>query len=175
MVRVHDLPFTPLIQAGAIRQRIAEMGRQLSHDLRHDRPLFIGILNGAFMFAADLMREIPIESEITFVKLASYSGMNSTGRVRNMLGLDRDIAGRTVVIVEDIIDTGNTLHSFLPDLNGLGPARILIATLLFKRAAFEHNFEINYVGFEVPNDFLVGYGLDYDGIGRNLRDIYVRK
>lgn len=174
VIRLHDLNFRTYIPSETIRQRIREMAAKLNHDLKHEKPLFIGILNGVFVFASELMQELTIECEITFVKLSSYNGTSSTGAVKKIIGLNNDLRGRNVVIIEDIIDTGNTVKEFLQHLKTLHPESIRVATLLFKPDALENDLEINYIGFKVPNEFLVGFGLDYDGLGRNLRDIYVR-
>lgn len=174
VIRLHDLNFRTYIPSETIRQRIREMAAKLNHDLKHEKPLFIGILNGVFVFASELMQELTIECEITFVKLSSYNGTSSTGEVKKIIGLNNDLRGRNVVILEDIIDTGNTVKEFLQHLKTLHPESIRVATLLFKPDALENDLEINYIGFKVPNEFLVGFGLDYDGFGRNLRDIYVR-
>jgi hypoxanthine phosphoribosyltransferase len=174
VVRVNDLEFRSYISNDAIQERVKEIAKQINEDLKKESPLFIGILNGSFMFAADLMREVTIKSEITFVKLASYSGTESTGEVVTKIGLEKSVKDRVVVIVEDIIDSGKTISELLQILNKQRPAKIILATLLYKPAAMQYNFKIDYIGFEVPNDFLVGYGLDYDGLGRNLKDIYVK-
>lgn len=174
VVRVNDFDFRPFISHAMIQQRIKEIAAQINHDLAKEKPLFIGILNGSFMFAADLMRELSIKSEITFVKLSSYDGTQSTGEVITRIGLDKPVKGRTVVVVEDIIDTGKTIHEMLKVLKAGKAGRIIIATLLLKPDALQYDIKVDYVGFKVPNDFLVGYGLDYDGLGRNLRDIYVK-
>ncbi len=174
VVRVNDLDFRPFISHSMIQQRISEIAMQMNHDLKDAQPLFLGILNGSFMFAADLMKEVSIKSEITFVKLASYEGLESSGDVITRLGLEKSVKGRTVVIVEDIIDTGKTMFEVLRVLKKEKAGRIIIAALLLKPDALQHKIEVDYIGFKVPNDFLVGYGLDYDGLGRNLKDIYVK-
>jgi hypoxanthine phosphoribosyltransferase len=174
VVRVNDLDFRPFISDQDIQNRIRQMAAQINHDLKNDEPLFIGILNGSFMFAADLMKEVNIKSEITFVKMASYNGLQSSGEVKTRIGLEKSVKGRTVVIVEDIIDSGKTMQEILEFLRKENPDRIIIATLLLKPDAVQYPVEVDYVGFKVPNDFLVGYGLDYDGLGRNLKDIYVK-
>ncbi|MEO6168433.1 MAG: hypoxanthine phosphoribosyltransferase [Chitinophagales bacterium] len=174
VIRLHDLNFLPYIPSETIRQRIKEMAAKLNHDLRHEKPLFIGILNGVFVFAGQLMQELDIDCEITFVKLSSYNGTSSTGEVKKIIGLNTDLKGRNVVILEDIIDTGKTVAEFLQHLKSFHPETVRVATLLFKPDALENDLEINYIGFKVPNEFLVGFGLDYDGLGRNLKDIYVK-
>lgn len=174
VIRLHDLQFRTYIPAEVIRQRIREMAAVMNRDLKHEKPLFIGILNGVFMFAGELMQELTIESEITFVKLSSYNGTSSTGKVKTVIGLNVELKGRNVIILDDIIDTGKTISEFLEQLKSQGADTVRIATLLFKPGALEHDLEINYIGFKVPNEFLVGFGLDYDGLGRNLRSIYVK-
>ncbi|MCY7410038.1 MAG: hypoxanthine phosphoribosyltransferase [Chitinophagales bacterium] len=174
VVRVNDLEFRSYISNEMIQTRVKEIAQRINADLKNESPLFIGILNGSFMFAADLMKEVTIKSEITFVKLASYSGTESTGEVLTRIGLEKSVTGRTIVIVEDIIDSGKTIFEMLEILKKQKPARVIIATLLLKPAALLYKFNVEYIGFEVPNDFLVGYGLDYDGLGRNLKDIYVK-
>mgnify|MGYP000431814887 CR=1 FL=1 len=147
----------------------------LMEHLKGKKPLLLGVLNGSFIFAADLMRMLTIESEVSFVKMASYEGTSSTGSVKKLLGLNEDIKGRTVVIVEDIVDSGLTMERMLEYLKEFNPAEIHICTLLLKPDNLKRKLDIEYVAMEIPNDFIVGYGLDYDGLGRNLRDIYVVK
>ena len=172
IIQVRDKKFQPFLKADEIKEQILRMAGEISTDYDGKRPLFIAILNGSFMFAADLFREISIEAEICFIKLASYKGTRSTGNVITSIGLDESIKGRHVVIIEDIIDTGKTLHAFLPQLIDQQPASLKIAALLNKPTAMVHPLEINYLGFSVPDKFLVGYGLDYDGLGRNISEIY---
>ena len=172
-IKLHDKTFDSYISEDTIQARIRELAAQIDRDYAGKRaPLFIGILNGAFMFAADLFKNLTIEAEISFIKLASYSGTKSTGRVITAIGLDQDLIGRDVIIVEDIVDTGKTLAEFLPQLQHNQPASLRIATLLHKPEATQFDLTLDYVGFAIPNKFVVGYGLDYDGIGRNLREIY---
>ena len=144
----------------------------ISKDYAGRRPLFISILNGSFMFAADLFKQLSIEAELCFIKLASYKGLKSSGNVVTSIGLEDDLFGKEVIIVEDIVDTGKTLHNFLPKLQHQQPKSLKIATLLHKSEATEYPLELNYIGFDIPNKFVVGYGLDYDGLGRNLKEIY---
>ena len=173
IIKVNDKLFTPYIDATTISKRIKELAQKLNEDYAGKRPIFIAILNGSFMFAADLFKEINIETEICFIKLASYKGTKSTGNVITSIGLDEPLEGRHVIIIEDIVDTGNTLHKFLPQLYNQQPATLKIASLLHKPEALEHkDVIIDYLGFNVPNKFLLGYGLDYDGLGRNLSEIY---
>jgi hypoxanthine phosphoribosyltransferase len=153
-------------------QRVAEMAQQLNTDLQNDRPLFIAILNGSFIFAADLFRQLTMPAEISFIKLKSYEGVRSTGQVTTAIGLDADLHGRTVVILEDIVDTGKTLYEFLPQLHRQQPRKLLIAALLVKSSSLQYPLQIDYLGFSAPDQFLLGYGLDYNGLGRNLKAIY---
>ena len=171
-VKIHDKEFRISIPAKEIQQRITTLGRQISNDFEEKRPLFIAVLNGSFLFAADLLKNVSCECEITFVRVSSYAGTKSTGQVRNLVGLNDNIEGRSVILVEDIVDTGDTAVYLINELRKERPAEIKIASLLLKPKALKHALTVDYTGFEVPNDFLVGYGLDYDGLGRNLNDIY---
>jgi hypoxanthine phosphoribosyltransferase len=164
--------FIPFIAEDQIQQRVYEMAEQLNKDLKNERPLFIAILNGSFIFAADIFKHLTIEAEISFIKLASYKGTKSSGNVITSIGLDADLYNRTVVILEDIVDTGKTLSEFLPQINHQQPRKLLIAALLIKPSAIKYPVKIDYLGFSVPDKFLLGYGLDYDGLGRNLKAIY---
>ncbi len=152
--------------------QIDKLANQINSDYKDKCPLFIAILNGSFMFAADLFKELTIEAEICFIKLASYKGTKSTGNVITSIGLDEPLKDRHIIIVEDIVDTGKTLHDFLPQLINQQPASLKIAALLHKPEALLFPLTIDYLGFNVPNKFLLGYGLDYDGLGRNLKEIY---
>ena len=171
-IKVHDRWFTVYLSEEAIQAKVAELAQQINRDYEGRRPLFIAILNGAFMFAADLFKHLTINAEICFIKLVSYKGMRSTGHVTTAIGLDQDIFNRDVVIVEDIVDTGKTLGLFLPKLQHQQPATLQIASLLHKPEATKHPLNLAYTGFTIPNKFVVGYGLDYDGLGRNLKEIY---
>ena len=172
VIQVHDKKFQPYIGVQQLQERIREIAAALSNDLKGKKPLFIAILNGSFMFAADVFKNLTIEAEISFIKLVSYKGTKSTGNVVTSIGLDEDLYGRTVVILEDIVDTGKTLSQFLPQLEHQQPEKLLIASLLTKPEAMKYPIKIDYLGFSVPNKFLLGYGLDYDGLGRNLPEIY---
>ena len=172
VITIKDKQFELFIEQEVIELEIKRISEQINADLKGKNPIFLAVLNGSFMFAGELMKEVTIASEITFVRLASYSGTSSTIHVKEVLGLNESIEGREVVIVEDIVDSGNTMTSLLMELNKLKPAGIRIATLLFKPAALVNKIDIDYVALEIPNDFIVGYGLDYDGYGRNLKDIY---
>jgi hypoxanthine phosphoribosyltransferase len=169
---VHDKSFGIYLSEEKILQRVKEIATTISKDYAGRRPLFIAILNGSFMFAADLFKHLTIEAELCFIKLASYKGLKSSGNVVTSIGLEDDLFGKEVIIVEDIVDTGKTLHNFLPKLHHQQPKSLKIATLLHKSEATEYPLELNYVGFDIPNKFVVGYGLDYDGLGRNLKEIY---
>lgn len=172
IIQVTDKKFKPYIEAQQLHEQIANLAKRLNEDYAGKRPLFIAILNGSFMFASDLFKELTIEAEICFIKLASYKGTKSTGNVITSIGLDEPLKDRHVVIIEDIVDTGKTLHAFLPQLINQQPASLKIAVLLHKPDAMEYPLTIDYLGFIVPNKFLLGYGLDYDGLGRNLKEIY---
>lgn len=171
-IKVKDKEFKLSITAVEIDQAIQNMADKVNKDLKDKNPLFLVVLNGAFIFAADFYRKITIESEITFVKLASYSGTSSTSDVKELIGLNERLKGRIVVILEDIIDTGTTMMFLKKKLEYLGVEKVLLAALLFKPNAFREDYRIDYLGMEIPNEFIVGYGLDYDGFGRNYPDIY---
>ena len=171
-IKVHDKSFETYLSEQDIQEKIKELAAAINRDYADKRPLFIAILNGSFMFAADLFKHINIDAEICFIKLVSYKGMRSTGHVTTAIGLDQDLFGRDVVIVEDIVDTGKTLGLFLPKLQHQQPASLKITALLHKPDATKHKLDLHYTGFTIPNKFVVGYGLDYDGLGRNLKEIY---
>jgi hypoxanthine phosphoribosyltransferase len=172
VIQVIDKKFKPYLSAAEISARVKSVAAQINKDYEGKKPIFIAILNGSFMFASDLFKEITVEAEICFIKLASYKGTKSTGNVITSIGLDEPLEGRHVIIIEDIVDTGNTLNKFLPQLYNQQPASLKIAALLHKPEALEHPINIDYLGFSVPNIFLLGFGLDYDGLGRNLAEIY---
>jgi hypoxanthine phosphoribosyltransferase len=171
-IHVHDKQFETYLPETAIQERVREMAAAINSDFSGKRPLFIAILNGSFMFAADLFRHLTIEAELCFIKLASYKGMKSSGKVVTSIGLEEDIFGKDIIIVEDIVDTGKTLHDFLPKLQHQQPRSLKIAALLHKSEATTYPLHIDYIGFDIPDKFVVGYGLDYDGLGRNLKEIY---
>lgn len=172
VVKVHDKTFDIYLSEETILNRIKEMAAVINKDYAGKRPFFIAILNGSFMFASDLFKQLSIDAELCFIKLASYKGMKSSGNVVTSIGLDDDLYGKDVVIVEDIVDTGKTLHNFLPRLLHQQPRSLKIATLLHKSAATQFHLTLDYIGFDIPDKFVVGYGLDYDGLGRNLKEIY---
>jgi hypoxanthine phosphoribosyltransferase len=171
-IQLHGKTFNTYLPEQEIQQQVKRIAGQLDEDYRNKRPLFIAILNGSFMFAADLFKYLTIDAEISFIKLASYKGMKSSGNVITAIGLEMDLFDRDVVIVEDIVDTGKTLHQFLPKLDHQQPKSMKIASLLHKPEATQYPLQIDYLGFSIPNKFVVGYGLDYDGLGRNYKEIY---
>lgn len=170
-VTVHDKTFVPYLSADEIKTRVQALGAEISQDYQGKCPLIIAVLNGSFVFASDLFRSLSIEAEISFIKLASYRGTSSSGHVVTAIGLDESLHGRDVILLEDIIDTGKTLHSFLPEIVQRQPASLKIATFLSKPQALQYEIHADYVGFEIPNRFVVGYGLDYDGLGRNIPEL----
>ena len=171
-IKVKDKRFRVSLPEAEILEAVQRVADRINHDMEGKDPLFLSVLNGAFMFTADLMKRITLPSEIQFVKLASYQGMASTGEVKQLVGLNQSLEGRTVVIVEDIVDTGLSMKRLLEALAPLHPAEVHIATLLLKPEKLKVPLDIAYAALEIPNDFIVGYGLDYDGYGRNLKDIY---
>lgn len=173
IVTLKDKQFKPYINSEQIEVAVKKVAQQINTDLKNELPLFIAVLNGSFMFAADLMKQIEIPCEISFVKMASYHGTESTGKVNELIGLNQNIEGRTVVVIEDIVDTGNTIEKLTSMLKDKKVKSFKIATALFKPSVYKKDIKIDYVGIEIPNDFVVGYGLDYDGLGRNLKDILV--
>ena len=172
-ISIHDKEFQPYLSAAELDAAVAGLAARLSADYAGRRPLFVVVLTGGFMFAADLLKHYQGECEIVFIRVASYEGTSSTGVVQEVLGLREEIQGRDIILVEDIVDTGTTMHHLLPTLQGKGPASVEIATLFFKPESLRHDIALRYVAKEIPNDFVVGYGLDYDGLGRNLPDVYV--
>ncbi len=172
-IQVEDKEFQCFIEYEQIKKRIRLLGIQLNVDYENRKPVFIGVLNGSFIFLSDLMKEVNIPAEIHFIKVASYKNDSSTGFVKDIIGLNIDLKGRDVVIVEDIVDSGVTLQHIMKQIKAHEPASIAICTLLLKPKALKVDLgEIPYVGFEISNEFVVGYGLDYNGLGRNLKDIY---
>lgn len=172
MIRLHDKHFVPFINSETLQSRISDLSKQVANDLGDIKPLFVGILNGSFMFVSDFLKNYPNDCELSFIKLASYVGTESSQQVRTLFGLDEDLTGRTVVILEDIVDTGHTLEEINHIFKKKGVERLLIATLFFKPESYKKTMPIDYTGFEIPNKFIVGFGLDYDGLGRNLPQIY---
>jgi hypoxanthine phosphoribosyltransferase len=167
-----DKVFTKYLGADEIQAAIRTLAARINTDMESKVPVFIVVLNGAFIFAADLLKKVKIDCEIAFVKLSSYQGMESSGEVKEVIGLDISLKGRTVIIIEDIVDTGLTLNKFLEQVWKMEPADVKIAACLLKPDAFKMSFPVDYLCFSIPNEFVVGYGLDYDGLGRNSSDIY---
>jgi adenylate kinase len=175
-IQLHDKRFVPFISKEQIDDYVQQLTKQLAKDIEPDEvPIFIGILNGSFMFAADFVRKYPHDCHITFVKMASYEGVNSTGKIKHLVGINEDLEGKTVVILEDIIDTGNTLSEIYDIFRDKNVKQLKIATLFFKPEVFKKDLHIDYIGKSIEDKFIVGYGLDYDGLGRNLPDIYKLK
>ena len=172
IVTIKDKTFKTSIPEAEIKQRVKELAQKISKDMEGKNPLLLGVLNGSFIFAADLLREMTIPCEVSFVKLASYQGVTSTGKVHEVLGINEDLAGRDVVIVEDIVDTGRTMKQMIESLGTRNPASVHICTLFVKPEKLEEKLDIEYAAFSIPNDFIVGYGLDYDHQGRQLKEIY---
>jgi hypoxanthine phosphoribosyltransferase len=175
IVKIKDKTFETSISAEEIAKRVKELAQQLSKDFEGKNPLFLAVLNGSFIFAADLMREITIQCEISFVKLASYQGTTSTGKIKEVIGINEDLSGRTVVIVEDIVESGLTMKRMIETLGTRNPASVHICTLFVKREKLQVDLDIEYAAFSIPNAFIVGYGLDYDQQGRHLKEVYSLK
>jgi len=175
-IKLHDKVFKPYITKDKIAKYVQYLAKMIAKDLgENETPIFIGILNGSFMFAADFVREYPHNCHITFVKLASYNGINSSGKIKHLVGLNEDLEGKTVIILEDIIDTGNTLEEIYRIFKDKKVKELKIATLFFKPDVFRKSLPIDYIGLSIDDKFIVGYGLDYDGLGRSLSDIYQLK
>jgi hypoxanthine phosphoribosyltransferase len=172
IIQVKDLKFEPFLTEDQISGAVRDLGEAITSEYAGKNPIFIAILNGSYVFVADLLRSCDIACELSFVKLSSYDGLESSGKIETKIGLTQDLKDRHVVILEDIIDTGRTVHHFLKDVTAMGPASVRLAVLLVKPEALEYPLDIDYVGFEIPNKFVVGYGLDYDEAGRNLSAIY---
>ena len=171
-IKIKDKSFRVFMQETDIKQRVKALAEQMSKDLEGKNPIFLAVLNGAFIFAADLLREMTIPCEISFVKLASYQGTTSTGKVKEVFGVNENLSGRTVVIVEDIVESGQTMKQMIESLGTRNPESVRICTLFFKPEKLKEDLNLDYVAFRIPDDFIVGYGLDYDGLGRELKDVY---
>ncbi len=171
-MRIKDREFDQFISEAAIAERVQMLAQQIDRDYADEPPVLVAVLNGAFVFTADLVRRLSIPAEVTFIKVKSYQEMQSTGQHKEFIGLEVPIRNRPVIIVEDIVDSGNTIRYLTQQFSEQAPRSIAVASLLFKPQALVHDLKLDYVGFEIPNDFVVGYGLDYDGLGRNLRSIY---
>ena len=175
VVKIKDKSFETSITEAEITPRVKAVAEQINHDMAGKNPLLLAVLNGAFVFAADLMRELTIPCEISFVKLASYQGVTSSGTVKEVIGINENLAGRTIIIVEDIVESGLTMKRMIESIGTRNPASVHICTLLLKPDRLQVPLDIEYVAFSIPNDFILGYGLDYDQQGRQLRDIYTLK
>ena len=172
IVKIKDKSFRVSIPEAEIKNRVKLLAQQMSKDLEGKNPFFLAVLNGSFVFAADLMREMTIPCEISFVKLASYQGTTSTGKIKEVIGINEDLSGRTVVIVEDIVESGQTMKRMIESLGTRNPASVQICTLFFKPEKLKEDLTLDYVAFRIPDDFILGYGLDYDQQGRGLKDVY---
>lgn len=175
MIHLHDKTFVPYISSEEIQFAIENLAKKMDDDFFEETPIFIGILNGSFMFFSDLMKQYRGMCEVSFVKVASYEGTQSTQNVKQLIGINENLEGKTVVIVEDIIDTGNTIEELKKILKDKNVKHLKIATLFFKPEAYKKDIKIDYIGIRIPNKFIVGYGLDYNGLGRNLPDVYELK
>ena len=175
MIQLHDKQFVPFISAEEIDFAIQKMVTQIEADFVDEFPVFIGVLNGSFMVVSDFVKSYTKPCEVSFVKMASYSGMASTNEVKELIGLNQDLAGRSVVIIEDIIDTGHTIVELKELFKKQNLKHFKIATLFFKPEAYKKDVKIDYIGIQIPNKFIVGFGLDYDGLGRNLPEVYQLK
>lgn len=174
-IKLKDKTFVPYLDAQKIQEEVKKIATQINTDYHDKNPVFLCILSGSFMFCSDLVKNFCGDCEITFVRMSSYEGTQSTGNITTLMGIVEDIKDRHVIIIEDIVDTGNTLSKFIPEALSLQPASLKVCSLLVKPEALQDKVKVDYVGFSIPNDFIVGYGLDYDGLGRNLQDIYVIK
>lgn len=175
MIQLHDKHFVPFISAEEIEFAIKNMAKEMDDDFFDEQPIFIGVLNGSFMVLSDLMKHYRGMCEVNFVKMSSYEGMETTNKVNELIGLNQDLTGKTVVVVEDIVDTGNTIEVLKDILKSKNVKHFKIATLFFKPEAYKKDIKLDYVGIRIPNKFIVGFGLDYDGLGRNLPEVYQLK
>jgi hypoxanthine phosphoribosyltransferase len=173
-IQIHDKNFKKYISSAKIQKAVADIAKKINKDFKGGKPVFLSVLNGSFMFTADLLKKVNIECEVSFVKIASYSGTKS-GKINTLIGLNGILKNRSVIILEDIVDSGNTIEKIIFELKKYKPAQIKIATMFFKPGSYKKKIPLDYIGMEVPNDFIVGYGLDYNGLGRNLSDIYKLK
>ncbi len=172
MIQLHDKKFEPFISAEEINTQLKRLGEEVAADMQGEVPVFVGVLNGAFMVVSDFVKHYTAPCEVSFVKVASYEGMGTTGEVKQLIGLNQNLEGRSVGIIEDIVDTGNTVEELVKMFSQAGVKQLKLATLFFKPEAYKKDILLNYIGFEIPNKFIVGYGLDYDGLGRNLPEVY---
>lgn len=172
MIQLHDKHFVPFITANEIAAAVSRMAKQAEEDLKDEIPVFIGVLNGSFMVVSDFVKHYSHPCEVSFVKLSSYEGTASTNQVKQLIGLNQNLEGRSVVVIEDIVDTGNTIAELKNIFEGHNVKQLKIATLFFKPEAYKQDVKLDYIGFEIPDKFIVGYGLDYDELGRNLPEVY---
>ncbi|MDN3668554.1 hypoxanthine phosphoribosyltransferase [Echinicola jeungdonensis] len=175
MITLKDKQFVSFIPEEDLKKRVAELGDQLTTDYKGKTPLVIGVLNGSFMFLSDLLKKIDLEVEVSFVKISSYESMSSTGKINGLIGLNEELEGREVLIVEDIVDTGRSIEHMLKAVKEKKPKNVAVVSLLFKPKALRAPVDVEYIGFEIPNKFVVGYGMDYEGVGRNIKEIYQLK
>ncbi len=175
IVKLQDKKFQSYISSKDIDKAIKKIASKINKDFKSEIPLFVSVINGSFMFTSDLLKKLNIDCELSFVKLASYKGTDSTGKAKKLIGVNENIKGRMVVVLEDIVDSGNTLESLMIELKKHKPKTIKIATLFFKPKAYKKSFKIDYKGMNIPNDFIVGFGLDYNGLGRNFKKVYSLK
>lgn len=173
-MQIKDLSFSKYIEEERLLKRVQELASEINRDYEGKSPVLLPVLNGSFMFASDLMKDISLSCRLSFVKVSSYNGTNSTGQLKTLIGHEESLFNQDIIIIEDIIDNGLTISRILSELNGLGAKSVEVVSLLRKRVAREKNIEIRYVGFELEDQFVLGYGMDYDGLGRNLRDLYVK-
>ena len=174
-MKLHDLEFELYLKSDKIQEKVIELAKRINKDYKNISPLFVPILNGSFMFAGDLLKHIKLDCLLSFIKVASYSELESSGNLKQLIGVNEKIFGRDIIIIEDIIDSGKTMTELLEKFLELGPNSLEVVSLFRKEKARQYDMNIKYVGFEIPNDFIVGYGLDYNGYGRNLKDIYKLK
>ncbi|GAB3006724.1 hypoxanthine phosphoribosyltransferase [Cyclobacterium sediminis] len=172
MIQLKNLVFEQYLKEAVLLKRVKELANAINHDYRGKNPIFLAVLNGSFMFMSDICKEVSVDVKVSFIKIASYTGIKSDGKVRDMIGLEESLQGKDVIIVEDIVDTGNSMWHLLETINAQKPKSVEIVSLLTKPEALKKPIDIKYVGFEIPDLFVVGYGLDFEGLGRNLRDLY---
>jgi hypoxanthine phosphoribosyltransferase len=175
VIQLHDKQFIPFISVQEIDFAIAKMAALVAADFADETPIFVGVLNGSFMVVSDFMKQYEKPCEVSFIKMTSYDGISSTNSVRQLIGIDQDLSGRTIIVLEDIVDTGNTLVALKELFKQQNVKHFRIATLFFKPEAYKQDIKIDYVGIRITNKFIVGYGLDYNGLGRNLPEIYQLK
>jgi hypoxanthine phosphoribosyltransferase len=171
-MKIKNLEFVPFINEAAVKEKISQLAERINHDYKDKPTVFLPVLNGSFMFAADLIKEVSIPCRVSFVKVSSYSGMSSTGQLKSLIGLEESLFKQNILIIEDIVDTGLTLQKIIDELKTLGTKSVEVVSLLRKKPAREKGIKVRYIGFDIEDEFVLGYGLDYDGLGRNLKEIY---